>query len=249
MLHALLPALLLTGGAPRADPAPQRVGVILSQLPAAGSEAYAALRRQAGPAPGRRLPLSKAEMWSVPQRYLAALQRAASAHGAGIAVLGADWNEVFRPLPSGQQLTPEQQAMVRRARAASGTLGVTIVAPPPPALVEYALTQEVTSAGGGKIVAALGAQVRLTLSRSSFEVRPDMCVWRGAVDGSDMPAMLMWWPAGKLAGVIHDRGRIYSIRHIGAGVHVVIETSEDVLPQDHAPAHPPAAGPRPEEQH
>jgi hypothetical protein len=179
-------------------------------------------------------------MWSVPQRRLAAVARAARAHGADIAVLGADWNEVFRPLPAGLPLTPEQQAMVQRARAASGTLGIALVAAPAPALVEYALTQETTRTrlGEAKIVVSLASQLRLTLRRGSLEVRGDMCLWRGAVDGSDMPTTLMWWPAGKLAGVIRDHGRIYSIRHLGGGVHVVIETSEDALPQDHAPAPP-----------
>jgi hypothetical protein len=239
-LRTLLLMLLfaLAAGAARAEHLPQRVDVILSQLPAAGSAAYAEIKRQAGRARGQRLPLSKAEMWSVSRPRLAALERAARAHGAGITVLGTDWNEVFRPPSPPTQLTPEQQVMLQRARAASGTQRVAVVVAPPAAVVEYALTQQLVdgrSGGGAKIVVTLAEELRLTLTRSSLEIRPDLCVWRGAAEGSAMPATIMWWPAGKLAGVIRYQGHIYSIRHMGGAMHAVIETSEDVLPQDHGP--------------
>jgi hypothetical protein len=232
--------LALADSAARADHLPQRIGVILSQLPAPGSVAYAEIKRQAGGIRGQRLPLSKAEMWSVPRPHLARVAQAARAHGAVITVLETDWNEVFRPPPPGTQLTPEQQVLLQRALAASGTQRVAIVAAPPAAVVEYALTQVVDgrSGDGAKIVVTLGKELRLTLTRRSLEIRPDMCVWRGAAEGSAMPATIMWWPAGKLAGVIRYQGHVYSIRHMGGTVHLVIETSEDALPQDHSPARP-----------
>jgi len=62
-----------------------------------------------------------------------------------------------------------------------------------------------------------------------------MCIWRGAVEGTDAPATIMWWPGGKMAGTLQHQGKIYSIRHMGGEMHAVVEMGEDRMPQEHAP--------------
>ena len=37
----------------------------------------------------------------------------------------------------------------------------------------------------------------LTITRTSVDIKPDMCIWRGTVDGTDAPATIMWWPASR----------------------------------------------------
>ena len=71
--------------------------------------------------------------------------------------------------------------------------------------------------------------------RTSVDIRKDMCIWRGAVEGTDAPATIMWWPGGKMAGTVQHQGRIYSIRHMGGEMHAVVEMAEDRMPQEHAP--------------
>jgi hypothetical protein len=75
----------------------------------------------------------------------------------------------------------------------------------------------------------------LTVVRTSVDIRKNMCVWRGAVEGTDAPATIMWWPGGKMAGTLQHEGRIYSIRHMGGEMHAVVEMDEDRMPQEHAP--------------
>ena len=71
--------------------------------------------------------------------------------------------------------------------------------------------------------------------RTSVDIKPDMCIWRGAVEGTGAPATIMWWPGGKMTGTVQHQGRIYSIRHMGGEMHAVVEMGEDRMPQEHAP--------------
>jgi hypothetical protein len=221
---------------------PDRVGLILSKLPPQGSAAYSAIRTPAGKGTCQILPLTKTEVWSVPSQKVEAVKRAARAHGVEVDVLDAEWNHVFRRPPADLKLTAQQEAMMQRVHADKATTAIGIVAAPAPALVEYALTKDAAAKPSAedapKIVVTLSDTSLLTLRRTSVDIRPDMCIWRGAVDGTDMPVTIMWWPRGKMAGVIQHRGHIYAIRHIGGEVHAIIETSEALMPEDHPPAPP-----------
>ena len=62
-----------------------------------------------------------------------------------------------------------------------------------------------------------------------------MCIWRGTVEETGALVTLMWWPNGRMAGTVQERGRIYSIRHMGGSIYAVIEMSDDRMPQEHAP--------------
>jgi hypothetical protein len=233
---------VLANAAAWAEAGSTRIGLIMSRLPPQGSQTYKAIRRRAGKATGQVLPLTKTEMWSVPRENGEAVKNAASAYGVGVDELDADWNHVFRSPPGDLKLNEQQAAMMKHAHASKATTGIGIVASAPPALVEYALTKDAAAKLPGKdsakIVLTLSDKTLLTLTRTSVEVKPDMCVWRGAVDGTDMPVTIMWWPRGKMAGHIQHRGHIYSIRHIGGEMHAIIETSEDLMPEEHAPVPP-----------
>jgi hypothetical protein len=240
---AVLPAVLLAAllSVPCGPAlAAGRVGLILWQLPPTGSAAYAAIRVRAGDATGQLLPLSKGEMWSVRKQNVAAVKRAAVERGALVVDLPADGIHLFRAAPAGLRLSAEQEAMVRHAREAKETTGVDIVLSPPPALIEYALTANARATGlhgrSSPIVLALGGTT-LTLTRRSVDIKPSMCIWRGVVDATDMPATIMWWPGGKMAGLMQHNGRIYAIRHIGGEMHAIIESREDLMPSEHPQEH------------
>jgi hypothetical protein len=177
-------------------------------------------------------------MWSVPMGSVAAVKRAAGEHGALVIELASDWNHLLRAAPVGLRLSAQQEALIERAREAKGTTGVGVVAAQSPPLVEYALTVNARAKGApsrpSQIVLALG-DTAVTLTRSSVDIRPNMCVWRGAVEDSGMPVTILWWPAGKRTGIIQHKGRIYAIRHIGGEMHAVIESREDLMPSEHPP--------------
>ena len=239
-LRLLSVALVIAASRARAEP--DSVGLILSKLPPQASATYKAIRSRAGKASCQILPLTKTEVWSVPPDKVEAVKSAARAQGVEVDVLDADWNHVFRPPPADLKLTAQQEAMVQHAHAEKATTAIGIVAAPAPALVEYALTKDAAAKlpakDAPKIVVTLSDKSPLTLTRTSVDIKPDMCIWRGAVDGTDMPVTIMWWPRGKMAGLIQHRGHIYAIRHIGGEVHAIIETSEALMPEDHPPGPP-----------
>jgi hypothetical protein len=247
-------ALLLFGcvvlviAASRTRAEPDGVGLILSKLPPQASATYKAIRMRAGKATGQVLPLTKTEVWSVPAEKVEAVKSAARVHGVEVDVLDADWNHVFRPPPADLQLTAQQEAMMQHAHAEKATTAIGIVAAAAPALVEYALTKDAAAKlpakDAPKIVVTLSDKSLLTLTRTSVDIKPDMCIWRGAVDGTDMPATIMWWPRGKMAGRIQHRGHVYAFRHIGGEVYAIIETSEALMPEDHPPPSPRKNGAR-----
>src|SRR5262249_5420349 len=86
-----------------------------------------------------------------------------------------------------------------------------------------------------EIRVALSETTTLTIARTSVEVRPTNCIWHGNVVGTQAPATIMWWPNGKMAGVVQHQGRLYSIRNWGGEMHAVVEMSDERMPREHAP--------------
>ena len=90
-----------------------------------------------------------------------------------------------------------------------------------------------------RITVTLSDETTLSVDRTSVEIRPDMCVWRGLVERTSEPVTLMWWPDGRMAGTVQHSGRIYSIRHLGDGeLQAVVEMAENRMPPEHAPLVP-----------
>jgi peptidyl-Asp metalloendopeptidase len=237
---ALAGYLVLQVAAPAlAQEEPERVPLIMSKLPPQGSALYNAIKRHAGKAKGQILKLTKTEMWAVPKRNVEAVKRAAARHGVGVDQLGRDWNHVFHSAPNGMQMDDKQKSMMDRAKASRASMGVGMMMAPRAPTVEYALTKDADTPAAthdaAKIIVKLSDAKELTITRSSVDIKPTMCVWRGTVDGTDAPATIMWWPGGKMAGTVQHEGRIYSIRHMGGEMHAVVEMGEDRMPDEHAP--------------
>ena len=200
----------------------------------------AALKKRAGKSSRKVLPLTKTEVWTVPKQNVAAVQKEASRHGVVMSQLAAGWNQLLRRLPAQQRkMNARQQAMMEGAKASAATLGVGMMATPPPPMMEYALIKDAdlpaASQRASTITVALSDSTVLTISRTSVDIRADMCVWRGTVDGTGEPATLMWWPGGKTAGMVQHEGKLYSIRHMGGELHAVVEMGEEKMPREHAP--------------
>jgi hypothetical protein len=247
---ALGAALLLAGSLlwPGTDPAaaqdpPDRVPLIMTKLPPSGSALYKRIIGKAGKARGQVLTLTKTEMWEVPKENVDAVKKAAAEHGAAATQLGNDWNQVFHQAPADMKMNDKQSHMMEMAKTSKATMGVGMMATPMAPMVEYALTKDAGPNIGGpanskeaaRVTVKLSDKTELTIVRTGVDIRKDMCVWRGEVEGTGAPATIMWWPGGKMAGNLQHQGRIYSIRHMGGEMHAVVEMAADKMPQEHAP--------------
>src|SRR5215813_2120015 len=233
----------VTLGLALAQTQPERVPLIMTKLPPQNSPTYKSIIKRAGKARGQVLTLTKAEMWEVPKENVEAVKKAAADHGALATQLGNDWNRMFHSAPGDMKMNDKQKTMMERAKASRATMGVGMMASPMAPMVEYALTKDAgpniggpaTSQEAARITIKLSDRTELAIVRTSVDIRKDMCVWRGAVEGTDAPATIMWWPGGKMAGTLQHEGRIYSIRHMGGEMHAVVEMGEDRMPEAHAP--------------
>ena len=236
-------ALISSGSAVAQGAGPDRVPLIMTKLPPSGSAKYKAIISKAGKARGQVLTLTKTEMWEVPKENVEAVKRAAAAHGAAATQVGADYNEMFHPAPVDMRMSPKQSGMMEMAKASKSTMGVGMMATPMAPMVEYALTKDAgpnivappATREAAKIRVKLNDTTELTIVRSNVDIRKDMCVWRGEVEGTGAPATIMWWPGGKITGTVQHQGRIYSLRHMGGDMMAVVEMAEDKMPQEHAP--------------
>ena len=141
------------------------------------------------------------------------------------------------------QMNAKQTEMMDKAKASKSTMGVGMMAAPMAPMVEFALTKDAgpniggppTSRDVARVTVKLSDTTVLTVVRTNVDIRKDMCIWRGKVEGTDAPATIMWWPGGKMTGTVQHQGRIYSIRHMGGDMYAVVEMAEDKMPQEHAP--------------
>jgi hypothetical protein len=150
---------------------------------------------------------------------------------------------VFHKAPADMSMNDKQKTMMEHAKESKATMGVGMMAAPMAPMVEFALTKDAGPNIGGpattkeaaKISVKLSDKTTLTIVRTNVDIKSDMCIWRGEVEGTGAPATIMWWPGGKMAGNLQHEGRIYSIRHMGGEMHAVVEMAEDKMPQEHAP--------------
>ena len=200
---------------------------------------YAALKKRSTRATSQVLPLTKAEVWTVPKDDVEGVRKAAARYGVAMSKLSATWNHIFHKAPADAKMNDRQKMIVDRAKTSAATTAVGLMAAPPPPMVEYALTKESSTPSAAKeaasITVALGDDKMLTIRRESVETKSDMCTWRGVVETTGAPATFMWWPGGKMAGTVQHEGRFYSIRHMGGEMHAVVEMSDERMPEEHAP--------------
>jgi hypothetical protein len=253
----------LSSGPTLAQVEPERVQLILSKLPPPQSATYKAIKKVAGNVTSQALPLTKSEIWSVPRANLDGVRSLAAQLGVAVKYPGEqqasddatarrlrgpipeasrepreNWSHIFRSAPADIKINDKQKQMLELAKASKSTVGVELMEAPIAPMMEYALTREAdtrsASKDSAKITVALGQNTTLTILRTGVDIKPDFCIWRGKVEGTEAPATIMWWPDGKMAGSVQHRGRLYSIRHLGGELHAVVEMSEDQMPQEHA---------------
>jgi hypothetical protein len=136
-------------------------------------------------------------------------------------------------------MSQEHKAMLDHMKSLGMAMAIGQTFPARAAMVEYALTRTAgrPTNDPATIILTLNDATKLTVSRVSVDVKSDMLIWRGTVDGTGAPATIMWWPGVAMTGTVRHQGRIYSIRRMRGGVHAVavVEIPEERLPPEHAP--------------
>ncbi|MFZ0849595.1 MAG: hypothetical protein WAO08_10380, partial [Hyphomicrobiaceae bacterium] len=220
-----------------------RSELILSNLPPKGSKAYKDLLGLAGKtANGQVLGFTQSEMWSMPTARIGDVIRHGETLGVKMTRLSADWNQVLKAPTVPMAMSPPQEAMMKAVTASKQTTHVGVMASPNAALVEYALMKDHNpkSAIGrrpatliSKIVLPLSDKESITVRRTSIDMKKDGCTWRGEIEGTGEPVLLMWWRSGQFNGMFTYRGRMYSLMNMGGEVHAVVETDSGKMPPDH----------------
>ena len=247
LLLLTLLALTISAGRPavgqdaRSD---SRSELILSNLPPKGSKAYKDLLGLAGKtANGQVLGFTQSEMWSMPTARIQDVIRHGQTLGVKMTRLSADWNQVLKAPTAPMAMSPPQEAMMKAMTGSKQTMHVGVMASPNAALVEYALMKDhdPKSAIGkrpatliSKIVLPLSDTESITVRRTGIDMKKDGCTWRGEIEGTGEPVMLMWWKNGRFNGMFTYRGRMYSLMNMGGEVHAVVETDPAKMPPDHA---------------
>jgi len=191
-------------------------------------------KKHAGETSGQAMSMTKAEVWSVPKSEVEALKKMAAQHGAVVTELGPDSHHLFRAPPADTTMSKKQKAIMDQAKASKSTAGVKLVMGPAPEMLEHALTSDPKD-GLPKISITLSDDKVLTINRTSVDIKPDRAIWRGTVEGTGALVTLMWWPSGKMTGMVRHDGHIHAIRHIKDRLYAIVDMSEEKMPQEHAP--------------
>jgi hypothetical protein len=237
----LLAAILIGGTPVLAQQG--RSEIVLTNLPPRGSKAYNDLISLAGKtANGQILPLSESEVWSMPTPLIEGVIRKGQSMGVRMTRLGADWNEVLKPPSGPMSMSSTQESMMKAMEQAKETMSVGMMMTPNAAVVEYALMKDhdpkvaIGSRPAGeiqRIMIPLKDKGTITANRTSVEMRKDGCNWRGVIEGTGEPVVLMWWKGGRFSGMFTYRGSMYSLKNMGGEVHAVVETDPGKMPPDH----------------
>jgi Metallo-peptidase family M12B Reprolysin-like len=219
----------------------QRAELLLSGLPARTSQDYADLRRLAGgDVRVQVLDATSSETWSFPRSRLKRLTERLQKLGVTHTTLDIDWNRLLKPPGKGLQMTSGQELVLEALKSSDETLVVGVMASLKGAAAEYALTRDAqgkvsANRPGARVVIPFNDEQRITAVRKSIEKKGEGWTWRGEVEGTGEPVMLMWWKGGKFTGLFSYRGRIYTLRNMGGDIHAIVETDPDKLPPDHGP--------------
>jgi hypothetical protein len=217
--------------------------LVLSNLPPRGSRAYTALLALAGKtANGQVLGFTKSEVWSMPEARIARVARQGAALGVTTTKLGPDWNQILKLPAAPMAMSGSQEAMLKGMEGAPETMAVGMMAAPNAAIAEYALMKDhdASSAIGKrpageiyKITIPVSEKVTLSVRRTRVDMKKEGCTWRGEIEDTGEPVVLMWWKDGRFNGMFTYRGHMYTLKNMGSAVYAVVETDPGKMPPDH----------------
>ena len=222
-----------------------RSELILTNLPPRGSKAYKHLFGLAGKeANGQMLTYTQSEMWSMPTPRIESVIRQGEALGVKVTRLRADWNHILKDPTTPMAMSVAQDTMMKALAGSKETMAAGLLISPDAAVVEYALLRDYDvksaignppAASNAMIVIPIDDKESITVRRTGVSTKQDGLTWRGEIEGTGEPMMIMWWKTGRLSGMFTHRGHIYKLMNLGGQAHVCVETDPQKMPPDHGP--------------
>jgi hypothetical protein len=90
------------------------------------------------------------------------------------------------------------------------------------------------------LVIHLNNKDTVNVRRTSLEQSKNGSTWRGEIDGTGEPVLLMQWLDGRFSGMFAYRGRLYTVQRLTSSdgqVHAVVAAHPERLPPQHAETH------------
>jgi hypothetical protein len=87
------------------------------------------------------------------------------------------------------------------------------------------------------IIVHLDDHTSITARRTRLEGEKNGWTWRGEIDETSEPVMMMWWKEGRFSGMLTYRGDMYTlskVTKIGTEVHAVAQANLERRPVQHA---------------
>ena len=182
------------------------------------------------------LPMTHSEKWTLLKKDVEAVKTTAAARGLLVIDLASQGDEIMRAAGADTPLSERQRAIIERAKSNPAAMQVKLMVGPHPAVLEYRLIGDANCPTEPvNTTVPFRDGLSKTITRSSIEIRGDKAIWRGPVDDKGVPLTIMWWPNGRMAGVVQIGNRYYSIRHLGDSIYTIVEMSDERMPVEHAP--------------
>ena len=149
--------------------------------------------------------------------------------------LRENWIQILRRSKDPVVLAPAQQAVVDKVTKSPETVNLRVFKMPDAAIVQDALTRPVPQDERyAKVVLPLSESKDITLVRKRPTVKTDDgFTWRGEVEETGEPAVLMLWKDGHLSGYFAYNGHVFMVNSMGGDVETLAEFDPDKLPPDH----------------
>jgi len=219
-LIMVIGATLVMPESVRAGRKEDRAEVILSDLPSRSSNEYIQLLRLAGKdVRVQNVDFSSSETWSLAKARLEAVVERAEKLGATATVLDIDRNSLLKPPGDGLKKTSGQELVLEALKSSNETLVVGVMASLKGAAAEYALTRDAqgkvsATRPGARVIIPSTEKDRIPAVRKSVEKKQQGWTWRGEVEGTGEPVMLMWWKGGKFTWDIYlSRPHLHTQKH------------------------------------
>jgi len=154
-----------------------------------------------------------------------------------ISRLRENWNHLLRRSKDPIVLSPAQKAAVGNVTSSPEAVNVSVLKMPDPALVQEMMTRDLPQDERyAKVVLPLSGDKYVTLLRKRPTVKSDQgFTWRGEVEQTGEPAVLMLWRDGHLTGNFAYNGNIFMVNNLGSDIHTLSEFDPNKLPPDHTP--------------
>jgi hypothetical protein len=253
-------AALAQGGTGKSETARPEKGsqaptdmVIISNMPERKGPIYNLLKKLFCRNNGAVTGAANSEVWSVPQAQTSRVSKWLEGLGMKVTKLREDWNHILKGHAG--PVTPAQQAMVDRMKAAPGTMGVHVLEAPDAALSAFLMTSDIAyrpsvpaelqttpskEQAPTRVVLPITPTKNITLERVRYSSDERGCTWHGIVAETGESALLMRWHDGHITGLVGYKGRIYTVASLGGQLHAVVEMDPRQMPPDHAAAKPTA---------